>query len=105
MTRDESKSIFDCAQFLHDFRSLLGQTKPHPTYPQRQWHNCLGQACQLDNARALKARYAALDVYRIQIEYRERIQSDGLPRMNGQILHITPSPPEIESPILHPTKN
>jgi hypothetical protein len=104
MTPDQSKPIFNPGLFLHDLRSALAQAH-HPIFPQPAWHQALRRCCQRDDSRRMSSYYAALDLYRIQIDYRQHLGDSSAAKMNGQILHLAPSTPDIESPILLPTKN
>lgn len=90
--RERATSIFDCGLFLCDPRSALAQAKhatgSQPMFPQSEWHQALRRCVERDNSRRLVAYFKQLDSYRIQIQYRERIEGDGISKMNGEPLHL-----------------
>jgi hypothetical protein len=95
---------FNGPLFIADFVRALDEVQrlkhSRPHYNEKRWFRCLAEADSHDSARAAQAKYDARDAQAYaasHVRYCEHLPGDSIARMNGKVLHLSPSEPEIRT--------
>jgi hypothetical protein len=93
---------FNGVQFAHDLVLALDRAEKtshrRPHFNEKRWFRCLAEADQHDNSRRLANFYHLQDLgAQYHSHYFERLYASPAPKMNGKLLHLSASEPEVRT--------